>query len=892
MSAPIATESALRPLLTDWLGRSGRARTIVVRAQASWPGQAELVIGNERVRVIEGISGLAALDAMRSAALDESLAVLTELEPTTLGTAVMLDVERQRVFDLDEWSGVPALFGSRATLVSRPVRDLGPWVPSLLAALQRDQTFAPAPGGVVSAEHVVRALLVALLGLDSPDRLELADALTPLDHPGVRAQLADLGAEAREGLLRATSRYIDAHLAMALRVASRSGNVSAVAVGLVVGELWATGDRAPDTATAAARVRIEQYVGPAVSVSAAQRYGSASRLLTRRWLAAGDRKARDTFDQAEAICTDIDWSDGASASDFLPAGLRARVTTFARAVDAAAASPSEAASQAVDEALAAVEAHGARPTFERSLPKAQMAARLARWLAAPAPAGAGLSDAMAAYATDGAWAERALGDIWDGETEVDLAAAYRALAHAVQSVRRREDAAASASVTGALELSGAVAPVEDLLSKLVVPLSAEQLVLLIVLDGMSVPTAIELAAELDSAGWTELVSEGTKQRGLALAALPTVTTYSRTSLLAGELLAGNQQTEKSRFAAATGGTVFHKDDLRSEAGFALPPAVTEAIADRKSRIVGAVLNTIDDALTGADVDALRWSLRDVAKLEALLDAAAAAGRVVILTSDHGHIVERGTALRNMLENSARWRLPDTAPVQPDEVLVTGPRVLSPGGSAVLAVSDGIRYAGKKPGYHGGASLAELSIPIVVLRPRGAPDPHGWVEAPPQEPTWWNEATRIAVPSTTPAPSARVTNQKAPKKVDASAVTLFDAEPADLVASVTPGAAVGLAQSLVASETYIARRGLAGRHPVDEATVVTVIGALEAGGGRAHRDTLAAAAGIAATTFGGLLAALRRVLNVDGYAVIEFDADGATVLLDLALLREQFHLGAA
>ena len=892
MTAPIATESALRPLLTDWLGRSGRARTILVRAQPSWPGHPELIIGNDRVRVVEGISGLAALDAMRSADPDQSLAVLTELEAAKLGTAVMLDVERQRVFELDEWSGIPALFGSRATLVPRPVRELGPWVPKLLAALQRDRTFAPAPGGVVSAEHVVRSLLVALLGLDSPDRLELADALTPLDHLGVRAQLKELDAEAREGLIGSAARYVDAHLAMALRAACRPGNVSVVAVGLVVGELWRTGDYTPDAAMAAARVRVEQYVGAAPSVAAALRYGSASRLLTRRWLAAGDRHARDTFDQAEAICADIAWGEGAAASDFLPAGLRARIAIFARAVSAAAASPSPPTSRAVDEALAAIEAHGAHATFERSLPKAQMAARLVRWLAAPASAEATLSSAMTTYAADGAWAERALGDIWDGETDIDLAGAYRALAHAVQQVRRQEDAAAAASVTGSVGIAGAITPIEDLLSKLVVPLSVQQRVLLIVLDGMSVPTAIELAAELDAAGWTELVREGSRHRDLALAVLPTITTYSRTSLFAGELVVGNQQTEKSRFGAAANGLLFHKDDLRSDAGYALPPAATTAIANQSNRIVGVVLNTIDDALTGADVDALRWSLRDVAKLEALLEAASAAGRVVILTSDHGHIVERGTELRNMLENSGRWRMPETGPARADEVLVIGSRVLVPGGAAVLAVSDGVRYSAKKPGYHGGASLAELTIPILVLKPRGTADPKGWVEAPPQEPTWWNEATRAALNPAPPEPSARVTKQKAPKKVDASAVTLFDTEPTDAAASATPAAAVGLAHALIASESYVARRGLAGRHPVDEATVVTVIGALEAGAGRAHRDTLAAAAGIAATTFAGLLAALRRVLNVDGYSVIELDVDGTTVLLDLALLREQFELGTA
>lgn len=890
MSAPIATEAALRPLLTDWLSRSARASTIIVRAQPNWPGHPELQLGDAFIHVVEGVSGLAALDAMRSAAPDELIAVLTELDSPKLGTAVMLNAEQQRVFELDAWSGIPAMFGSRAAQVSAPVRKLGSWVPGLLAQLQRDRTFAPAPGGVVSAEQVVRALLVVLLGLDSPDRLELADALTPLDHPGVRAQLADLSTEARNGLLRATAQYVDAHLAMALRVAARPGNVSAVAVGLVVGELWAAGDRAPDPGTAAARVRIEQYIGAAPSAAAAQRYGAASRLLTRRWLAADDRHARDTFDQAEAICADIAWTDGAAASEILPAGLRAKTSAFAHAVSFAAASPSATASRTVDEALAAIERHGARAMIERSLPKAQMAARLVRWLAAPASTDATLAHGMISYAADGAWAERALGDIWDGDTDSDLAGAYRSLAHAVQTVRRREDAATAASLTGAVGTLDGITPVEELLSTHIVPLSAQRRVLLIVLDGMSVPTAIELAADVDAAGWTELVREGSKHRALALATLPTVTAYSRTSLFAGELLAGNQQTEKSRFATAAHGVLFHKDDLRSEAGYALPPAVTAAIADQGNRIVGAVLNTIDDALTGADVDALRWSLRDIAKLEALLEAASAAGRIVILTSDHGHIVERGTELRNMLENSARWRLPETGPAQSDERLVSGPRVLAPGGAAVLAVSDGLRYSAKKPGYHGGASLAELSIPILVLKQRGAADPKGWTEAPPQEPTWWNEPTRA---ETAVAAEAKPAVPAAPSKSRArrpltSGPALFDELPPAPVVDTVRRAS--LDERLIASAHYQARRRQGGRHPIDDQTVRAIVASLVAGGGRAHRDTLAAAAGIAATSFSGLLAALRRVLNIEGYPVVELDTDGVTVLLDLALLRDQFDLG--
>ncbi len=41
-----------------------------------------------------------------------------------------------------------------------------------------------------------------------------------------------------------------------------------------------------------------------------------------------------------------------------------------------------------------------------------------------------------------------------------------------------------------------------------------------------------------------------------------------------------------------------------------------------------------------------------------------------------------------------------------------------------------------------------------------------------------------------------------------------------------------------------------------------------------------------------LATLGRVLNVEGYQVIWLDADGQTVRLDEALLREQFDLRRA
>lgn len=890
MTAPVASESALREHLERWLrGTRARSRAILVRAQPNWSGAPTIKVGESSVRIVEGVSALAALDAIRSTSPDEFVAVLTELSEAQLGTAVLLQTDTQRVTDLDEWNAVPALFGVRESTVPRPVRDLGPWVPKVLSAWRREKGYPLAPAGTLTTPHVVRSLLSALLGLERLDDLDFSTALAPLDDPGVRARLRELDPAARAGVIRTAATEVDQHFGMALTAASQPGAVSVIAIGLAAAELWSTDGQAPDAATAASRVRAERYLGTSPSLTAAQRFGAAARVITQRLLVSGDAHGRELLDQAEAVLTDVGWSDGALQSDFLPTGLRARISQLAAALESAATSPSGETAHAVDLSLAAIDAHAARSLFDRSLPTASMAARLVRWLGKPVARGIGLDQSITDYWRDGAWAERALGDLWDGDTDRELGAAYRSLAHAVQLRRWQEDASAASHLTGSPYAGASVIPIEDLLARLVVPLTANNRVLLVVLDGMSAPTAVELASELPALGWTEVVPQVTRRREVALAVLPTVTEYSRTSLFAGELLAGNQQLEKARFVAVADGVVFHKDDLRSDAGHALPPAVSDAIADPKRKLVAAVLNTIDDALASADVDGLRWSTRSIANFEALLAAAHDSGRMVVLTSDHGHVVERASELHNIPGSPARWRTTASGDPTTDELLVTGPRVLAPDGQAILAVSDGLRYASKRAGYHGGASLSELVIPIVVIKPRGADAPVNWVEAPPQEPIWWNEPSRdvASAPAAPPAPKRA---PKPAKTVTLGSPTLFDPEPVAEAADAPDAPGTTVAAQLIASATYAARRGIAGRHPVEDEITVAIIASLIAGGGRAHHDTLATAAGVAAHTFSGLLAALRRVLNVDGYPVIDLDPDRVTVVLDLQLLQDQFELG--
>jgi hypothetical protein len=187
--------------------------------------------------------------------------------------------------------------------------------------------------------------------------------------------------------------------------------------------------------------------------------------------------------------------------------------------------------------------------------------------------------------------------------------------------------------------------------------------------------------------------------------------------------------------------LFHKASLSETSGSDLSADVRKEIASDKRKIVGVVVNAVDDHLAKGSQVAVPWTLRHLPVLDHLLYAARDHGRTIIITSDHGHVIERQMKYRKA-EPGERYRRDDGKPLA-DELLITGSRVIGPGGNRLIAPwSESVRYGVKKYGYHGGLTPQECIIPLAVLT-RQSQITKGWVEIPLVIPEWWEVPGRTS-----------------------------------------------------------------------------------------------------------------------------------------------------
>ncbi|MFG2052815.1 BREX-2 system phosphatase PglZ [Micromonospora sp. NPDC048930] len=882
--------------------RNGEAYPVmVVRAEPAWPHDPVLPLpGGRQVRVVPCVSPLAVWDHLVADRGDEVLVLLTDIPESRLGPGVRSRIFRQQVITVEPWDLVVGAFGAQ-------VSDI---------ALERERWAGQAlldampPGGwprlttkVLSRDVALRHLAAVRLGLtrrgNDPDDLDVPTLLRWSVEPASVEAFTLLGQDERDGLARWLVEQFGRPARALFALVDVGRGTDALPLGLLCDALWAIDT--PDAVRAQGRV--DQYFGGLNDDATVRGLATAAVQVIGAMVSDRDagvrRQGRAVLDRAEQLLIQFNAADSAGHSRVLRTGFTRRIGEAAAALVAGLANPSD---PALDAAVDRLAGHLLAEEEADRVRRVRMAQRVVRWLGTTVEPPASVADGVQRQMAEWGWVDLALSHVWAGEdVQPELQHAFREVYERAQQRRRELDGAfanrLAAWATAGPGNDGGLLTVENLLPRVVDPLLQENRpVLLVVLDGMSAAVAVDLADEL-SQHWVEydpLAGGGTARRRGIAAALPTLTAVSRTSLFAGALRAGTQATEKQIFEKGRWGgdaRIFHKGPARGGAGEVLAGELTDAMASG-ARLVAVVINTVDDSLAhGREGDEAGWQLSDLGFLRSLLDLARSSGRAVIITSDHGHVLERGGELVKASDAASARHRTGPGPAGPGEVELSGPRVVAEE-NRIIALWDPLRrYRPTKAGYHGGASLAEVTIPLLAyLLPNAADVPDGWAPVEVRRPRWWQAAEPVAdaAPAPVPTPKPR---RKAP--VVAGETALFDVPEVTSAPVAAPAAGDDLVKALLASDIFKAQHSLTPRK-LDLGKVEAALQALVDAKGVLSLAVLAQQAGELPARAGGFVATLQRIFNVDNYPVLSLIDDGRTVRLDVSLLRTQFGLrqGAA
>ncbi|MDQ2694899.1 MAG: BREX-2 system phosphatase PglZ [Pseudomonadota bacterium] len=714
------------------LRRRPEARVLGIHAPGGWGGGDHLAVNGERLPVAFCRSRLEI--SQRLAALDDAgrLVLLTPLSQQELGLDILVRLDRRRLAGMDPWEMVRQAFRASHIDPRLPMQD---WLAQALLAAA-DGTAA-APGGWLDADRAWRAVLDHRLGLDNgrPDAADLIqwslDAgqvgrYAALDGPlrdGIRARLAETAGALGEVLVAALD-------------AGQGANL--LAIGLACQVLFGNGRRSATLAQGIAR--LEPRLGGRTLAAAQGRAWHQAAMSVWQRLPAHRRPG--AMPRAEGLLAELKVEAFAGLSTVLDSGLEQRLAAFARALTDWL--DGKAGGGAVEAALGNVADHGGCAGHRPRLRRLEMAARLVRRLESPEPPPAGLAAAVTRHLTDGAFVDWARRYLLGGDPLPLLAQAFGRLHQRLRGLREPQNRAFAESLRDWQRnpLPGVPAG-EEFLDKVVATVAAKAPVLVVVMDGMDGGVFEELGEDLRQRGWVRWAEPG-GSAGL-LSVLPTVTGYARTALLTGRLAAGTSATEKAGFAGHAAlralsrpgrpPLLFHKGDLTEAAAQGLAAAVRDAINSPDQRVVGVVLNAVDDHLAKAGQLRIQWTVDAFRVLDALLYEARVAGRAVVMTADHGHVLEADSR-RLAGGTEARWRT-YSEPLADEEMAFAGPRIKAATGEErlVLMWSEACRYGQKQNGYHGGAALQEAVVPVGVFLSVGQ-KLAGWQPLAEHVPEWW------------------------------------------------------------------------------------------------------------------------------------------------------------
>lgn len=835
------------------------ARVLALRSRAIWPG-GPLVCDGQTFEVCQVRSVLEFHERVLDAEEREvPLVCLTELSQNELGLDLVARLFRRRLHSIDAWTVVRSRFQAQEveaglvpqTHLARALIDAEPI-----------SGYSKVRGRVLTADKAWSCLFQYALGIpvDYLDTLSLLQWSAGDTSRYLQAS-EELKVSARERALQ-----VCGPLGQAILFCVEAGQASPMAMGLALRVVY--GSEEPisseqDKASARLEARLGGlHLNPGLGREWAK---SAEDIVDE---AAG----YSTLLEAQELLEQVQLSSMAHLSDLLPLGLTQRLGFLG-----------EALSQALDSSkkVEQLQKEAQRCALHRGLSHEQrerldMLPRLVRWLHQRQPAATDkLGELAHRYAFDTAFADWARLRTEGSQNDPLLGEPLRELGRRVverleSQAKQFAEALQVWTQTGHQKIESGVMGVEDVLDQVVVPLAAGvgSRVLLIVLDGCGWPALHEILLSLPP-NWT-LRQPEQGPLALPIAAFPSVTEFSRTSLLSGKLTVGNSDVEVKAFrehgalrATCAEGyppAVFHKGDLDGEFG-GLASIVEAKISEPKNKIVAVVLNAIDDHLDRDDQILGHWDVESIKYMVNLLNLAFHSGRTVVFASDHGHVLERSSELlKGDGAGGARWQVGRAA--QDGEILLTGPRVLCGAKAVVMPWSERVRYSMKKNGYHGGAHPREVLAPLAVVAPIDRPL-KGWKEVRHPLPAWWHQGKPLKVGAV-----SELNYQPKSKNSSVGQLSLFE----------SASTSSSLPQQIL-DFPLVAQQWKAQKNAPPREWTQQLLRLLEQNNRQASLVDLSIALKLPEVRFRHLLGQLGPLLTIDGVPMLGLTADGLSVFLN-------------
>lgn len=863
-----------------------------IRSNGAWSGPDRLLIDGVEHLVLPCISDLQVREALLEAETANAPAVLLcAMGDEALGEDVINRLAKRRVFSPQVREMVAELFSVSPTRIDPRVLKSKVLMNALLDRVPAEG-YPPVASGTLDVQTAWLTLLGRVIGetVETPSLTKLLEwSLSPEKLRSLSEMETHLKAAFIDWFVRSKGESMRFMMA-----AIESGfGADLVPMGAALGLVFdPKHHRNAEHQTA--RGRLERFFQDREidAESARAWFRAADAILSQMRDESENLIRRSLLNRLDELLSRLGLSDSAWISNHSPLGLEQRYQQAGQALRQTLASKSSSGLDEVRGAITMIRRHLLGEADTERLSRVEMACRLIRWLQTTEMRG--FKDALDAmvvdYHRDGGFIDWARNRLKETDESPEVQKAYDAI------LKRVEERAENFEEAFALQLqdwtrsehqSKRFTLIENVLGEVVTPIAKQQAVLLLVLDGMSVAVFRQLLQDILRHDWTEIVYEEAGLPRPVLATLPSITSISRRALFLGRLDPATNGTEDGEFKKndllfqGSGSQVrpqlFKMGDLADEGNGGIAAGVRNAIADKKCRVVSVVLNAIDDHLdSGKQVDFV-WTRNTIRGLRDLLRQSADAERLVILTSDHGHVLDFGTKQLASAKDGRgdRFRSAD-GNLENGELLFEGSRVYKGTGNhrITMACAAGIRYGNGKRGYHGGANPQEMVVPLAILSDVRSRVPDGWREVPSYQPEWW----RIDASESVPTLTAKAKTEKAVEGLD-----LFEQ------ATAKAGAGPDWIAALLLCPIYKEQSKLAVRGAPENDLMSKLLTGLDARGGTAVKQALAQELGMPPFRVDGLIQNVSRILNVDGYEVIAFDRNSDTVTLNVGLLQTQFDL---